>query len=157
MMLEELLTGRNISLAGGIFVVTWAIKGFLFPEFWKGRLGQRFLPLLPLALGLAGAFCGVCDCAVWQDKLLIGLIAGWASSNVFKIGRTSIMGYGLPDADGDGIPDSPVPAPPGPRRCAARLPVVLEIPASQRIEPLFSTHCTECVDRNSSPVVYGPR
>ena len=105
MLLDQLLTGRNLMLAGGIFVLM-SVMRVPMKDFYDSRLGQRLLPLIPIVLGVAGAFAGLCDGKVWQDKLLIGLIAGWASSHTFKLGRTSVMGYGLPDADGDGIPDA---------------------------------------------------
>jgi hypothetical protein len=104
MLLDQLLTGRNIMLAGGVFVLMSVLR-YPLKDFWDSRLGQRLLPILPVALGVAGAFAGLSDAHGWQDRLLVGLIAGWASAHTFKLGRTSLMGYGLPDADGDGIPD----------------------------------------------------
>jgi len=106
MMFEQLLTGRNLMLAGAIFVIMTVMKT-PFKEFWASRWGQRVLPIIPVVLGIGGGFAGLCDCNTWQDKLLIGLLAGFASAHIFKMGKTSVMGYGLPDLDGDGVPDAP--------------------------------------------------
>lgn len=127
MMLEELLTGRNISLAGGVFVVMAIGKNYIAPKFWTGKIGQRLLPVIPLALGIGGAFLGFCDCTTWQDKLAIGLIAGWASSHTFKLGKTSVLGWGIGDADGDGVPD----APPAPAPAPVAAPVPAPAPAPE--------------------------
>lgn len=109
MMFEELLTGRNVSLAGGIFVCLSMAKK-MAPAFFKARVGQRVLPVLPIILGEIGAFINLSDAVKWQDKLLVGLIAGWAAGNVFKVGKTSLLGYGLPDKEDDS--EDPVPSSP---------------------------------------------
>jgi hypothetical protein len=113
MLLDQLLTGRNITLAGGIFVVM-SVMRYPLKDFYNSRIGQRLLPVIPVALGVVGALAGFCDAVGWKDQVVIGLISGWASAHTFKLGRTSVMGYGLPDSDGDGIPDVLETHPPAP-------------------------------------------
>lgn len=95
MNVEDLVTGKNLELAGSIFVLMSVIKQIV-PTFWKTKIGQRILPVLPILIGVAGAFIGLCEnCVTWQDKLLIGLLAGAAAAHTFKLARTSLVGYGL--------------------------------------------------------------
>lgn len=123
MMIDELITGKNISLAGGVFVVISASRKPLQP-FWDTPFGQRLLPLSPLILGVAGALIGMADAESWQDRLVIGLIAGYASAHTFKVGKTTLLGYGLTDEDTEvptvqpkpsGPTPSPAPAPSNPQ------------------------------------------
>ena len=110
-------------------------KNFVAPKFWMSKVGQRIMPILPLVYGLGLAFLGVCDCAIWQDKLVIGLIAGWASSHTFKLGKTSVLGWGVEDSDGDGIPDAPA-TPVVPAAAPAVVaPVVPVVPAATDTKP----------------------
>ena len=110
MMIDQLLTGRNLMLAGAIFVILTAMKT-PFKDFWASHWGQRLLPVLPLVLGIGGGFLGLCDCATWQDKLLIGILAGFASANFFKVGKTTVLGYGLPEMGGGGAAEAPAATP----------------------------------------------
>jgi len=123
LMVDQLLTGRNIELAAAVFIVMSLIR-MPFKAFLGTKIGQRVMPVLPVLLGISGAFVGLCDGAVWKDKLLIGLIAGWASSHTFKLGRTSIMAYGLDSDEAPAVvpaipvvpapvtvPEAPAPAP----------------------------------------------
>lgn len=107
MMLEDLITGRNMGLAAGIFVVMSILRTSL-PKVWATSIGQRALPIMPIILGEIGAFIGVTDAEKWQDKMIVGLICGWAASNLFKVGRTSVLGYGIDVA----TPSEPAPAAP---------------------------------------------
>lgn len=99
MDISTILTGTNLLLAIGVFVLITVIRA-VFPAFFASRLGQRILPVLPLVFGAGGALIGMCSNAkTWQEKLLIGLIAGFASSHLFKIGKTTVIGWGLPDKE----------------------------------------------------------
>ena len=98
MLIDQLLTGPNVAFAGSIMVIVSMLRSY-FKEFWKTAAGQRLLPMLPLVLGQAGAFVGMTDAHTWQDKVVIGLIAGYAAAHSFKVGKTSVMGYGLEEQD----------------------------------------------------------
>lgn len=132
MMLDQLLTGRNLALAGGVFVLMSLVKNLVLPKFWLGNIGQRLLPVLPIVLGVSGAFAGLCDCNGWQDKLLIGLIAGWASSHTFKLGKTSILGYGIDGGSEEtpSDPATPAPATPAPTPATPVAPAAPTTPAT---------------------------
>lgn len=96
MDVSAILTSTNLLLAAGIFVLITVLR-VPFKSIFESRTGQRFLPLLPLALGVGGALLGACsNCDTWQQKVLIGLIAGFASSHFFKLGKTTVFGWGLP-------------------------------------------------------------
>lgn len=98
-MIEELVTGKNWQLAAGIFVLMSLVKQVGAP-FWKGQIGQRLLPVLPLLFGIAGAFVGICEnCSTWQDKLLIGILAGYVAGHTFKVLRTTVVGYGTGEVE----------------------------------------------------------
>lgn len=105
--LASLVTGRNLVLAGAAFVITSTLRT-TFKAFFATRLGTRMLPLLPIMLALIGAFLGVGEGAeTWQDKLVLGLIAGFAAGHLFKMGKTSVMGIGLPELSAPD-PEGPV-------------------------------------------------
>lgn len=93
MIIEELVTGRNLSLAGGIVVVVMVFRQ-LFPAAWKTPLGKRVLPVLPILLGVLGAIAGMAEAASWQDRVVVGLLAGYVAAHSFQVGKTSVLGYG---------------------------------------------------------------
>jgi hypothetical protein len=127
MDLTLILTGPNLLLAGGLFVVTTTLKS-VFPGFFATKAGQRVLPILPLLLGVLGAFLGFASgSGAWQSQVVMGLLCGFAAANFFKIGKTTVMGWGLgdpvpgpyqPPPTGDPVPapsvhmDAPVAVPP---------------------------------------------
>jgi outer membrane biosynthesis protein TonB len=111
MDVSAILTGTNLLLASGIFVLITVLR-VPFKSIFESRNGQRFLPLLPLVLGVVGALLGACsNCSTWQEKVLIGLLAGFASSHFFKLGKTTVFGWGLPEpivsAEPDKVADEP--------------------------------------------------
>lgn len=107
MDVSTILTGTNLLLAGAIFVLL-TVGRLVFPGFYVSRLGQRLLPVLPLVLGVVGALLGMCSNApTWQEKVLVGIIAGFAASNLFKIGKTTVIGWGLPDKPTSEAPKLP--------------------------------------------------
>ena len=130
MMIEQLLTGKNMALAGGIFVLTSALKP-MFKKFLATSIGQRVMPLAPIALGVAGAFAGMCDGTAWQDKLLLGTLAGYVAGHSFKIGKTSLLGYGIDTEEGTELPPPAVPADP-PKPTQPDVPAVPAVPADTK-------------------------
>jgi hypothetical protein len=91
----SLLMGSNLLLTGGAFAATTAAKE-MFKNFFSSVVGQRFLPVMPLAFGVIGAQAGVCEGAsTWQGRCMIGLIAGFTAGHTFKVGKTSVMGSGV--------------------------------------------------------------
>ena len=98
--LTTLVTGYNLILAGGSFGLTSAIRAAA-PEFFEARLGKRLLPLLPVILAVVGAVLGVCEGAeTLQARVMLGILIGFFSGHLFKLGKTSVMGAGLPERRG---------------------------------------------------------
>jgi hypothetical protein len=120
MDLTLMLSGPNLMLAGAIFVVVGGAKA-MFSSFFSTTIGQRLLPILPPILGIGGSFAGICPPGYnWQNKLIIGVIAGYVSAHSFKIGKNTFCGFGL-----DPVPPSPGPqVPPTVSTAASTTPVV---------------------------------
>lgn len=97
MEISSLVSGKNLTLAGSVFVLVMLLKTS-FPEFFKSNAGKRLLPVLPMLLAVVAAFFGFCDVALapsWQDKLMTGLLTGAYASWFYKVGRTTILGRDL--------------------------------------------------------------
>ena len=95
MDLAALITGKNLLLMAGCFALTTVARKSAKPFFDAG-IGERLLPLLPLLFGVLGALMGVCENApTVGDKVVMGLIAGFAASHMFKLGKTTVMGFGV--------------------------------------------------------------
>lgn len=99
-----LLTQEVIALSAGIFAVlvtlnrTVSIKGRRLarvPKWW------RIMPLLPLVLGVAGAFLPgvVPNAAGWGTQVLVGLWAGFVAAHGRKIFKRLVT-----DKQPDGTP-----------------------------------------------------
>lgn len=105
----SLLAGKNITLMGGVFALTTTFR-LSFKPFFESGLGERLMPLLPLLLGVAGAFLGMCENApTGADKTGIGLVAGFAAGHLFKLGKTSVMGYGITPKTSKSDAEEPAP------------------------------------------------
>jgi len=103
MDLSLLLTGRNALFAVAVYAIVQTLKT-VAPKFFAGKTGQRLLPLIPLVLGVLGGVLGVPDGVTrMQDKIVVGIVAAFASSHLFKLGRTTMLGWGL----GSGEPTPP--------------------------------------------------
>ena len=107
---DLLLTKANLSLAGGVFVLLQTLK-MVFPTFFQGKLGQRLVPVIPLLFGVAGSMAGMCSGTRWQEKVMIGLIAGFAAGHSFKVGKTTLLGKGIDVDDPAPAPDAPAEPP----------------------------------------------
>lgn len=95
MDISSLLTGRNAMLPVGVYAVTQALKMAL-PKVFQSSVGQRLVPLIPLVLGIGLALVGIGEGAPrWQDRILLGLLAGFTASHLFKVGKTSLLGWGI--------------------------------------------------------------
>lgn len=97
-----LMSGENAAMVAAIVVLITALRRLWFlKEFFKSRAGERLLPILPIMLGLLATFLGFGNAedmgGTWQDKVVLGMVAGFTAGQLFKMGRTSIFGWGLPD------------------------------------------------------------
>lgn len=92
---SALLVGKNFILLGGVFALTTTVRS-TFKPFFDAGMGERLLPLVPLILGILGALMGISENApTVADKVGIGLIAGFTAGHIFKLGKTSVLGYGV--------------------------------------------------------------
>lgn len=95
MDMTDLLSGSNMMLAGAIFVLISGIK-MVAPGFFQTKAGQRLLPVLPPILGIGGAFAGFGPPGYnVQNKIMLGVIAGYVAAHSFKICKSSVLGFGL--------------------------------------------------------------
>lgn len=110
--LTSLITGQNLVLLGGCFALTATLRAS-FKEFFADKSwGHRLLPILPLVFGMVGALAGVCEgVTTTGSKIMLGLIAGFLAGHGFKIGKTSVLGFGLGGDDEEEEKKDP-PAPP---------------------------------------------
>jgi hypothetical protein len=93
MDLSSLLTGKNAAFAAGLIAVVSGLRA-VFPYVFESKVGARLLPLLPMVLGVAGAFLlgGHIDATTVQTKVGVGLLAGLVAAQSYKIGRTTVAG-----------------------------------------------------------------
>lgn len=92
---SALLVGKNFVLLGGVFALTSTVRS-TFKPFFDAGLGERLLPLVPLILGVLGALMGISENAPGvEDKVGVGLIAGFTAGHIFKLGKTSVLGFGV--------------------------------------------------------------
>jgi len=101
MDVSALMTGKNAMLPVAVFVISQTLKS-LFPAFFAGKVGQRLMPVIPLVVGVGLALLGLCDAAHWQDRMLLGLLASFTASHLFKVGKTSFLGWGVEAAQDPG-------------------------------------------------------
>lgn len=122
--LSSLLTGENAALIGAIVALLSTVKA-VWPSLFTKPMVMRFLPLMPIVLGVAAVFIGFGDAGYaiseWQSKLLLGCLVGFTSGQLYKAGRTSIFGWGLKgpqeapaDLSEDPTPEDPAPEEPVP-------------------------------------------
>lgn len=98
--LSSLLTGENAGLIGAIVALISMAKAVKPQLFLKPRF-KRIVPILPVILGLVAVFLGfgtagdsVTD---WQDRIVLGVLIGFTAGQLYKAGRTSIFGWGIPN------------------------------------------------------------
>jgi len=98
--LSSLLTGENAAFVGGILALVSTLRG-AFKKFFRSTKGQRLLPVLPVVLGIVAAMVGIGEAKEalpqWQDKLVLGILAGFTAGQLFKAGKTSVFGWGIAD------------------------------------------------------------
>lgn len=95
-LIGELLTGKNGTLLAGCFAVCQLIK-MVAPKWASSRIGARFMPVIPVAFGVVAALAGLCSVATWPEKVVVGLLAGTTAGQAFKMGKTTLMGKGIPE------------------------------------------------------------
>lgn len=91
---EKLATTENLMLVGAIFAVLQVVK-MVVPKWASTKLGQRLTPIIPEVLGVGGALMGLGSGNTWQEKIAMGLMAGFAASKGFKVGKTTVLGKGI--------------------------------------------------------------
>jgi len=91
---EKVATTTNLLLTGAVFALLQVLK-MVVPKWSTTQIGQRLLPVIPLLLGVGGAMAGLCSASTWQEKLAIGIMAGFAAGQGFKIGKTTALGKGI--------------------------------------------------------------
>lgn len=108
MDITQILQPRNIALAGGVFAIMQAAK-MSVPGFFASPWGKRTAPIFPLVLGVGMAMAGLGEGATrWQDRLLMGLLAGFTAAHLFKVGRTTMLGVGTqPETSASMVPAEP--------------------------------------------------
>lgn len=97
MDISSLLTGKNAAFAAGLIAVVSGLR-VVFPYVFETKWGLRLLPLLPMALGVAGAFVlgpNIVDANTTQMKAMVGLLAGLVAAQTYKIGKTTVVGKGI--------------------------------------------------------------
>jgi len=96
--------GRNLLLYAGIFMLTGAVVSVGNvgeKKFFLTDLGQRLMPIIPLVIGVLLAVVGVSEpMASKMDAAVFGMISGGIVGHAYKTGRTSVLGYGLPNKVG---------------------------------------------------------
>ena len=103
---SSMVNAENAALVGASLTLISMARASL-KEFFAGRIGQRILPVLPLAVAMILAALGLGEAEGMEglkDKLMLGFMAGITAGQLFKIGKTSAMGYGLPAKGGSSDP-----------------------------------------------------
>lgn len=83
-----LLTPQILSLAAGIVAILWGLGKMPVGDGTLAKLGwwRRLLPVMPLVLGVGGAFMpGVVTAEGWGTMILAGLWAGFVAAHGRKI------------------------------------------------------------------------
>lgn len=110
----SLISPRNSAVAAGIVAIITGLRRS-WPEFFAGNVGKRILPLLPMALGVAAAFAGLCDMGdapllTWPSKAVVGVLTGTVASTLFKVADSTIAPASLSGATPSTAPPAPAPA-----------------------------------------------
>lgn len=108
--LTTLLSGENAALIGAVVAILSTLKS-MFPKRFQSRKVKRFVPLMPIAIALLAVFLGFGEAGEfemrWQARIVLGCLIGFTAGQLYKAGRTSIFGWGLPD---ESKPDTPAAA-----------------------------------------------
>jgi hypothetical protein len=110
MNLDTFISGQNGILAAAIWGIMHTLK-LSFPAFIASKLGQRLLPVFPLAIGTIAGLAGAVtvDPNTALNRAVLGLAIGGLTAHIFKVAKTSLMAHGL---DEDETPPTPPPAAP---------------------------------------------
>lgn len=124
MDLQSLLSIQTIFLSLSIGIITYFIRSIIDVKYPKAQLnpayGKVFIPLLSCMVGIgicmfSQILPGFFTSTKMVDKIMLGIISGWASSFIFRIFRTFLVkeSGGTLDQDGNSIAppaDAHVPA-----------------------------------------------
>jgi hypothetical protein len=91
---------------GVVFALLQTVK-MAVPKWAATKVGQRLMPLIPIALGVVGAVAGLSSATTWGDKIALGVIAGFAAGQGFKVGKTTLLGKGIETASAAKTPAAP--------------------------------------------------
>lgn len=105
--LTTLLSGENAALIGAVVAMLSTLKS-VFPKFFTKRGVKRFVPLAPILIGVVLVFMGFGEAGEvdmrWQARIVLGCLVGFTAGQLYKAGRTSIFGWGLPDKTPPSLP-----------------------------------------------------
>jgi len=95
-IIETLLTPQVLGLSAGIIAVLFGLGKIPVGDKTLGKLNwwRKVLPLLPLVLGVAGAFLpGVVETepGAWGTAILVGLWAGFVAAHGRKVVKRLLM------------------------------------------------------------------
>jgi hypothetical protein len=113
-MIDKIVTLPNAILALAVWAILVTVRK-LRPATESNRSFQRALPLLPPILGVLGSLIGLGSGVGFAEKIAIGLIFGTIAGQGFKIGKTSILGVGLPPKATKPAATLPAPTPTPPK------------------------------------------
>jgi len=89
---SDLLTTEFFLVVGGIFVSIYTMRKIL-PNVFKNKWVDRFLPVLPLLLGMFAMVC-IPELSDWESigaKALHGLFCGFFAGHLHKLGKQTIL------------------------------------------------------------------
>lgn len=75
----------HLLLVGGTIVLLLVFRRLVPQAFTSWR--RRLAILYPIVIATAGAFCGLTTFAVPAEKVVVGLIVGWAASMIFQLAK----------------------------------------------------------------------
>jgi len=92
---EVLLTPQVLMLAAAIIAIVWSVGMIKIGEtqIKKHWLWRNIVPIVPLVLGVAGAFMPevICDGCAWGTKVVAGLWAGFIAAHGYKVFKRIVV------------------------------------------------------------------
>ena len=105
-MMPDPISVENGALVGTTLMGLMLARRY-FPWIFESHWGERLLPVLPAIIAVAAAQLGMGGAhGTWIDKLKMGIMAGFAASSIYKVGKTTVAGKGLTNAAEPAADDS---------------------------------------------------